>query len=147
MKITFKVNDNITLETTANKQNEAFQQISDMQEIFGEKSCGCCNSNNIRFNARKAKNKDGKIFIYYEMSCNECSAKLSFGQHNNNEGTLFVKRTDDPARGWAKYVPANKPRPATPYIPLNKPVEQPVNNTDWPSDWSPNNFNEEDVPF
>jgi translation initiation factor 2 beta subunit (eIF-2beta)/eIF-5 len=99
-----KVNDKLTLKISAEGQKELFKDLSTVQEIFGENSCGMCGSTDIKYVVRTVDGND-----YFELRCNKCGAILSFGQHKKG-GTIFPKRKDAdgkwlPDRGWHKYVP------------------------------------------
>lgn len=98
--------------------SDIHEQISSFQEVFEESSCGKCNSDDIRFVVRIAK--DGKEeFTYHEMRCQACGAKLSLSVKNDKTGSLFpvrferdgkeYKKTEDGKliprgkNGWVKY--------------------------------------------
>lgn len=102
MKLKYKVNDKLEFELEGNGQKEVFKELSTIQEIFAEDSCGVCNKRDIRYIVR---NVDGNDF--YELRCTDCGAVLAFGQHKKG-GTLFPKRKDEsnnylPNRGWHKW--------------------------------------------
>ena len=99
-----KVNDKLTLKISAEGQKELFKDLSTVQEIFGENSCGMCGSTDIKYVVRTVDGND-----YFELRCNKCGAILSFGQHKKG-GTIFPKRKDADCkwlehRGWHMYVP------------------------------------------
>ena len=107
MKISYKVNDNVTLEAEGDGQKEIFKELAMLQEIFAEKECGLCKSPNIRYVCRTVEGND-----YYEVKCSDCYANLSFGQHKKG-GTLFPKRKDEnnewlPNNGWYKWNSTKK---------------------------------------
>lgn len=107
MKLKYTVNDKLEFELNAEGQKEIFKELSSIQEIFGESSCGLCDSNNIKFVVRNVEDND-----YYEIRCLDCGAILTFGQHKKG-GTLFPKRKGDdnnwlPNRGWHKWNPKDK---------------------------------------
>ncbi len=102
-------------------QADLFSQVSSMEEVFGESKCGKCGSEEIRFGTRKAA-KGKKEFTYFEMHCNTCRAKLSFGQseggvlfpvryereQNEDGDTVYKKDANDRlipkgVRGWVVY--------------------------------------------
>ena len=104
MKLNYKVSDKLSFELEGAGQKEIFKELSALQEIFGEESCGMCKSHNIRYVVRNVEGND-----YYELRCADCGAVLAFGQHKKG-GTLFPRRKDDdgkwlPNRGWHKYTP------------------------------------------
>lgn len=104
MKLNYKVSDKLSFELEGTGQKEIFKELSALQEIFGEESCGMCKSHNIRYVVRNVDGND-----YFELRCMDCGAVLAFGQHKKG-GTLFPRRKDDdgkwlPNRGWHKYTP------------------------------------------
>ena len=105
VKAHFKTRNNrLTFEVEGGDQKGLFEAVAELQEVFeADDNCGCCSLANIRFRVRT--HDDNK---YYELVCQECGAKLSFGQHKKG-GTLFAKRTDEsgplPNRGWYKWQP------------------------------------------
>jgi translation initiation factor 2 beta subunit (eIF-2beta)/eIF-5 len=107
MKISYKINDKLTVELDGSGQKEIFKELSLVQEIFSEGNCGLCDSTNLRFVVRNVDGND-----YYELRCSDCGAILSFGQHKKG-GTLFPRRKDDngnylPNKGWHKWNPKDK---------------------------------------
>lgn len=105
MKLNYKVNDRLEFELEGSGQKEVFKELAVIQEIFGEKSCGLCNKDTIRFVVRNVDDND-----YFELRC-DCGGILSFGQHKKG-GTLFPKRKDEngnyiPNNGWHKWKKPN----------------------------------------
>ena len=96
-------NGRISVELEGDGQREIFEQISRFQEVFEEASCGKCGSDNIKFVVRNVDDN-----LYYELRCQDCGARLSFGSHKKGGG-LFPKRKDGdnwlPDRGWGKWNP------------------------------------------
>jgi hypothetical protein len=97
-------------------QADVFGQLAQFQEVFEESKCGKCNSDDLRYVVRE---NDGNK--YYELHCKKCRAKLAFGQHKNEQKTLFPKRkasANDPTglekgawlpdRGWLRWDPAQQ---------------------------------------
>ncbi len=90
-------------------QKEVFEKLASAQEVFeADDKCGCCGKANLRFRVRHVP-KGTKTFDYYEMVCQDCYARLAFGQSTDTV-SLFPKRKDEqgewlPTRGWSKYVP------------------------------------------
>lgn len=97
MKLKFKPNDKLEFELEGTGQKEIFKELAMVQEIFSEKKCGVCGSENIKFVVRVVDDNE-----YYELRCMDCGAVLSYGQHKKG-GTLFPKRKD----GDGKYLPNN----------------------------------------
>tara|TARA_Y100000310_G_C20481014_1_gene714680 strand:- start:332 stop:667 length:336 start_codon:yes stop_codon:yes gene_type:complete len=92
----------ISVELEAETQRDAFQQLSDFQEIFDEVSCGKCASENLRFVVRTVDENQ-----FYEIRCLDCGARLEFGSMKQG-GRLFPRRKDKegnwlPDNGWVKW--------------------------------------------
>ena len=96
----------LTVDVEAEKQVELFEELYSVDEVFGEDTCGKCESNEIRFLVREDKEENK----YYELQCRKCFAKKMFGQHKKG-GTLFPKRSQKigeeekffPDNGWVHY--------------------------------------------
>ena len=102
MKLNYTTaNGRVSVEFDGNSQKEFVKQIAAFEEVFGETKCGKCDSENIKFVVRTVNGND-----YYELRCNDCGAKLAFGQQREGGG-LFPKRKDDdgwlPDNGWVKW--------------------------------------------
>lgn len=100
----------------ANLQNryEAWATIAMIQEIFEEPACGDCGSPDYRFVVRTSKNRDETKadYVFYELHCDNCSAKLEFGVTPDGK-RMWPKRRDKdkneiPNRGWTRYVAPNQ---------------------------------------
>lgn len=108
MKITYQSNSRrLSVEIEGDKQTDVFGSIAQFQEVFEEDICQKCKSADVRFVVRTVDDNN-----YHEIQCNECRAKLAFGQHKTG-GSLFPKRKDKdggwlPDRGWVKYNPDTK---------------------------------------
>lgn len=94
---------NLHVEHDASNPKEAFRLLAQTEEVFGQRACGACKSVDIKFIARKS----GK-FEFFELGCTKCGSRLSFGQHNDGDGTLFPRRKDDNGNyldnnGWVKW--------------------------------------------
>jgi hypothetical protein len=108
MKFTFKISDKLTAELEANEQRPMFEQLAELEEIFGIKCCGKCKSTDIKFVVREDKEENK----YYELQCTKCRARFAFGC-NKKGNSLFPKRKDKdgkwlPNDGWEVYVPQAK---------------------------------------
>jgi hypothetical protein len=92
MKATIKL-PKVEVEVEGANQKQLFAEIASAVEVFGEKSCSLCSSEDIKPVVREVP--DGKqVFTYYEYVCNQCSAKLQLGQSTDTT-TLFPKRKLD----------------------------------------------------
>ena len=90
-----------------NPGDSHLESKSCLEEVFGEKACGKCGSENLRFVVRE---NDGNEF--YELRCLDCGAKLAFGAHKQGGG-LFPRRKDTDGnwlsdKGWQKWNPKTK---------------------------------------
>ena len=95
MKASVKVSPSIIIEVEGAKQKDLFKNISSAQEVFGEKFCGLCGSDDIFLAWRQAAKVTGRkseTFDFPEMKCRKCFAKLAFGTINDDSGTLFPQR-------------------------------------------------------
>jgi len=79
---------NVTVE--AEGQKELFETLAEYQEVFAIAKCGGCDKDNLRYTVREQEDKKGKTHKYFEIRCQDCYAKLPFGQHDNGK-TLFPK--------------------------------------------------------
>ncbi len=82
---------------------EMFEQLAALQEVFEEPHCGCCQSTRIRADVRTPQ-----TFKYFQLVCQQCGARLDFGQ-SKDLVRLFAKRTDKdgnpiPNHGWYIYT-------------------------------------------
>lgn len=92
----------LSVELTGDTQREVFEQLASFQEVFDQSVCGKCGSTDISYRVRNVEDN-----LYYEVVCNECGARLSFGSMKKGGG-LFPKRKDGdgnwlPDRGWVKW--------------------------------------------
>ena len=102
MKVTFQLSEKMNVQLDVETQRALFEQLGDLQDVFGESQCGACGCTDVRFQVREVdENK------YYELVCPKCRAKKAFGCHKNGK-TLFPKRKDAagaylPNNGWTKW--------------------------------------------
>lgn len=91
LKVSLRVNGNCTVHAEGEDHISLFDQLSRMQEIFGEEKCGKCGATKLKYVVRKVQ--DGKKeYTYPELRCEnfKCRAKLSYGQMEG--GLLFPIR-------------------------------------------------------
>lgn len=106
MQCDYKVNDKLIIKFESANQKEVFQNLAQLGEVFSISECGACGSKDIRHAVRTVPS--GKQnFVYYELHCQKCRARLSFGQSTDTV-TLFPKKKDEsgeylPNNGWTKY--------------------------------------------
>lgn len=117
MQVHMKTSPLFTVVGEGSTQKDAFKNLADNIEPFRIGACGMpnCGSKNI-FPRVRVQSK----FTYYEMTCADCWAKLSYGQSTEN-GALYPRRkyhekhplvkagkakVDDrmPNGGWEKWV-------------------------------------------
>lgn len=106
MKATYTTKDkNLKFEIDG-EIKDIWKQLSTVQEIFENTTCGCCKGTDVRFVHRVVDDN-----AYFEVVClnQKCRAKLAMGQHKKN-GTMFPKRKDEdgkwiPNNGWTIYKP------------------------------------------
>ena len=111
MLIKFTPKPGLEMQIEAANQVDAITQMADLGEIFGIKSCGACNSDDIRWQVRKVSKQVGKKienYEYIELVCNKCRARLSFGKFSEDPNSVFPKRKDAdgnwlPNNGWVKF--------------------------------------------
>lgn len=142
----------LTVEGTT--QIEVFRKISQDAEVFLFEPCGACGCDLIKPRTRIVPDPKNpkKEYEYFELICTKCYARLSYGQHHNDSGTLFPKRKDKGGaalenRGWVRFNKNNgRPDPIAPVAKAKrgrKPKEETV--TD-PVDFEPPT-DDQDIPF
>lgn len=89
MQLDVKVTPNTIAKIDVDTDIELFKEMSKLANIFQHNQCGCCKSENIRFLHRVDKDEND----WYELSCNECFAKLPFGANKGKGQTLYAKNT------------------------------------------------------
>lgn len=116
MKAKYRPNDFMEFEIESDNIKEIFSQMSTIGETFPAEPCGLCKSAETAPNVRKVDK-----YTYYELKCQKCGAKLSYGQ-NKDGVTLYPRRiyhrdhplvqdkkvkADErmPHRGWEKFSP------------------------------------------
>jgi hypothetical protein len=99
MKISFRVRPELLIEIEERNQKDVFKALAEAQEVFGEKCCDKCKSNDIKFVVRENKDEDK----FYELVCQKCGARLSFGCHKKGD-TLFPKRREEGEDGKTKWL-------------------------------------------
>lgn len=89
---------------------ECFIELSSAAEVFGQDTCGNCNSKNLVPSARE---HDGNQF--FEMRCSNCGCCLGFGQRKQ-DGKLFPRRKGKDGEwlacnGWIDWRQARQQEP------------------------------------
>ena len=91
MQVSVKLNNRVTVTAEGEKHTDLFHQLVALQEVFNDGGCGKCKSENLSYRIRKTTDEKGKKeYLYYELTCLACYAKLTFGQSEN--GALFPVR-------------------------------------------------------
>jgi hypothetical protein len=134
LELFYKINSKVTAKVDGKNPQEVFDNLAVMQSVFSVDKCGCCQSEDLKFVVRKAQGEKNKVYNYYELWCNKCHARLSFGV--SDDGQIYPKlkisqlavekseadkkRADDNAdyagkhfgwlkdAGWYKYKPEIK---------------------------------------
>lgn len=136
MRVIKEVGKAPVFEFDAGSPKEIFDKLALLDSVFTEKTCGCCNSEDIVYVVRPVDNGS-----YLELRCNKCRAQLSFGQNKDGRG-IFVKRWDKdkkeamPNRGWFIYQKSSQ----------GDSYESPATGARSPSNQSPP-MSGEDIPF
>lgn len=107
MELSVQVNSKMTVKLDVSNQKDLIRQISQLEEVLSNTTCGACKSENTRFVTRNAAGEKNKVYEFFEVKCNECNSRLSLGCHQEGD-TLFPKRKNDtgewlPDGGWIKY--------------------------------------------
>lgn len=110
LQVKVRVSGNVEVIAEGETQADVFENLSRMQEVFGESKCGKCGGSDLQFITRTVD--DNK---YFELRCKAylkeenkfCGAKLAYGQHKKGGG-LFPKRKDDEDKykgknGWVRF--------------------------------------------
>jgi hypothetical protein len=109
MKVTYTFKNNAIIEVEGDNQQDVFDKIASLEEVFSINKCGKCQSDDLKFVVRNV----GK-YTYRELHCRKCWAKLSFSTHSD-DGTMFPKRRETvdgkyspdgkllPDGGWMKW--------------------------------------------
>ena len=116
MRVEYKVNDKFTVRTTeCDNTKSIFKELALLQKTFDEECCGKCKGTHLTFIHRTSGD-----YEFYELKCEDCYAKLEFGQAKDGASSLYPKRmvVDDkgkavkddegkgsylPDDGWLKY--------------------------------------------
>lgn len=99
MKINYRVNESCNFEVeTGNDLKQAFRFLAQANEVFGIRKCGNCESHNLKYKFRQAKNKEGKICDYYSIECADCGHEFKFGLRQAEGQPLFPKSWEPPYR-------------------------------------------------
>lgn len=89
LELFYKINQKVTVKVDGKNPQEVFDNLAVMQSVFSVDKCGCCQSEDLRFVVRKAQGEKNKVYNYYELWCNKCHARLSFGV--SDDGQIYPK--------------------------------------------------------
>lgn len=115
MKVRMKMADGqFEVEVDGKDTKDCFAQIATSAEVFGNSTCGACDSTRTVPSVRE---RDGNTF--YEMKCLDCGATLAFGQ-KKQDGSLFPKRKGKDGsylegNGWMKWKAHQQEREVEPF--------------------------------
>lgn len=81
--------------------NNLYDVITEAQKLsFNDiAKCGCCGSENIILNARKAQDK----YKYTEIKCLDCKGSLTFGQKQDDPDTFYLRKNEAKELDWKAY--------------------------------------------
>lgn len=115
MEAQLRTENGLVIKVEGDNQKELFEEIASAVEVFGEGSCGLCNSTKIKPVVREVEKN-----VFYEYVCQACNARLNLSVRNDKTNRLFPKRklmpdgrpeslaknekgNYGPHRGWTKY--------------------------------------------
>jgi hypothetical protein len=103
LKVQLRVSPTVHVVAEGETQMDVFQQIAEMQEVFGEQKCGKCGCTDLSYRVRKVPDGKKSEFSYPELVCQnkDCWAKLSFGQAKE-DGKLFPVRFERDGKEYKK---------------------------------------------
>lgn len=105
MKAHYKINNSLSFELEGTPKN-IFRQMVNLRETFGNRGCKLCGGETKRI--VRLASKGARTFEYFELECMKCGGRFTFGQHQNEEETLYPKIKDEDGKpigdnGWYKY--------------------------------------------
>jgi hypothetical protein len=106
MKVELQVTPKITITAESDTCEDAFTQLAEMSQVFGNGKCEKCKCEDLEFVRREVAGQGKKSYTYYELRCKnyECKAKLKFSK--SDDGDFYpqrYQRTKD-ADGKPTYV-------------------------------------------
>lgn len=97
MKIEFRVSDGCLITQEVPNVKVGFQFLAYVQEVFGQRKCGNCESPHLKLQHRTARRKDNNAKCdYYSVVCTDCRYEYKFGQKQDEHQTLFPKGWEPP---------------------------------------------------
>jgi hypothetical protein len=93
MKAIFQVRPDLSVEVEGETQKDLFRELAGVAEVFGERQCGLCGSEDI-VPAFRTVTQGKKSFEYPEWHCPGCGARLAMGSMMEG-GRLFPHRKLD----------------------------------------------------
>jgi hypothetical protein len=85
LEVSWRPNPDMMIKIEGRDLKDVFKALGPVQEVLGHNKCGKCGGTKIRMVHRNADGHD-----FYELMCENCSAKLSLGQ--STDGKLFPRR-------------------------------------------------------
>ena len=97
MKVNYKLNDKVSFLCEGDEMVEVFEELANLEEVFGIDKCGKCGKSEVKHVVRDVKD----VGKFYEIHCmsNGCYARASFGV-NKKGGGLFPHRDDKYKIEW-----------------------------------------------
>ncbi len=87
----------ITITAEEESTLELFKSLAMLEEAFaGNEQCGKCNSTDLKYVWRVSES-EGETYEYPDLVCQECKAKLHFGQ--SKDGSVYSKRFQTGKKG------------------------------------------------
>ena len=105
MKAIYQVTSQLKFEIEAENIKGIFEDLYNINNVFGNSVCGKCKSTDIK----PLVQKDGKGRRYFKLECCKCHSQLKMGQHDGDSQTLFPRFTRHetkeviPNNGWEKW--------------------------------------------
>jgi hypothetical protein len=104
MKAQYKLRGGqVVIEIEADKMNELFEGLTQLEDVFGDTTCGMCGKSNLQYTTRIVdENK------FFEHKCKDCGGRLEYHQHKKGGGMYTIRYSldgdkkiyDNKNRGW-----------------------------------------------
>lgn len=110
MKVTFRVNETMTLEQECPTIKTAFKFLAYAQEVFGVRKCPQSGNTDHKLKYRVAKDKDGNPCEYFSLEDRETGWEFKFGQKREEGQPLFPKGWEPPFQKEEKQQTNGRPQ-------------------------------------
>lgn len=94
MKIIVNSQGKLNFEIEVGKQTEAWEELSSIREVFGDRVCRRCKTDDAEFFVRIAKSKNGKQeYQYHELHCRnpKCNAIKAYSVIHDGTYRMYPK--------------------------------------------------------